>query len=75
MSNRIDPTDSSRPTVVKTGQFYWRQHRLAYERYGDAGAPCPLVHGILLAISASQTSSIRVRQPPIQHVSISGHAC
>ncbi len=39
MSNRIDPTDSSRPTVVKTGQFYWRQHRLAYERYGDAGSP------------------------------------
>lgn len=33
---------------IRTGQFYWRSQRLAYECYGDSGTPCLLVHGILL---------------------------
>ena len=34
--------------AIRSGQFYWRGQRIAYECYGDSGTPCLLVHGILL---------------------------
>lgn len=37
------------PVTERSGSFRWRGHRLAYELYGDAGgAPCVLVHGLLM---------------------------
>lgn len=59
MSDRIDPTDSSRPTAVKTGQFHWHGHRLAYELYGDTGKPCLLVHGILVDAYINHALALR----------------
>lgn len=39
----------SSPTAVRTGQFQYQGHTLAYELHGAPdGQPCVLVHGILL---------------------------